>query len=178
MKLGVICALLMLFALPAKADSGNVTLQVTGTSDFNISGGYVLDDTFSFTVNAIDGSTYFPTASTTISNVRFSSTGNLGTFTFIPEPVYTGDPQWTNGNGFVFDTALESLNPSAGFIEIELFVPASASPDPGEYLPQTESFQIKVLPAPEPNGLLLLLVGLAEVAVLKLRRVGTRPTRE
>ena len=86
MRLGVICALLMLFALPAKADSGNVTLQVTGTSDFNISGGYVLDDTFSFTVNAIDGSTYFPTASTTISNVRFSSTGNLGTFTFIPEP--------------------------------------------------------------------------------------------
>jgi hypothetical protein len=169
MKFGI-CALLLLFALPAKADSGTVTLAVSGTSDFNISGGYVLDDTFSFTVSAVNSSTFFPTASSTISNVTFTSTGNLGTFAFVPEVVYTGDPQWTNGNGFVFDTALESLNPSGGFIEIELFVPPSASPNPGEYLPQTSSFQIKVVPAPEPEVLLLLVAGLAGIAVLKLRR--------
>lgn len=177
MKYLVVCALL-LFGLPAWADSGTVTLAVSGTSDFSISGGYVLDDTFSFTVSAVNGATFFPTASSMISNVQFSSTGNLGTFTFVPESVYTGDPQWTNSSGFVFDTALESLEPSGGFIEIELFVPPSASMYPGEYLPQSSSFQIKVLPAPEPSGLLLLLAGVAGVVVLKLKRSGARLARD
>lgn len=164
MKFGVICALLLLFALPAKADSGTVTVNVTGTADFNANG-YVLDGSFSYDVTGIDAATFFPTASSMVTNITFSSTGNLGLFTL--SNFSTSDVSWINSNGFIFDTEIDGgFNPAGNFLDIELFVPVG--PNPGPAIPTSESW--KFTEVPEPSALALLLVGMLGMAALKLRR--------
>jgi hypothetical protein len=155
---------LLLFALPAKADSGNVTVNVTGYADFPNG---VLDATFSWdltnmtAVSLSSGTEFAGTAQTQLELLSFIQTGSLGPFT--PVALTYSDPEWSNGAGYVFDAAMESLEagPNGGsYIELEIIGPNGPA-----YLPQ-DGFGYTVSEVPEASTWIMLLAGFAGLLLL------------
>jgi hypothetical protein len=169
---------LLLFALPVRADSGTVTVNVTGFADFN-SNGNVLNCAFSFDLTNEIAATYpnetqfYPTVDTVLTNASFSSTGNMGPFTLILNGLggtgNSSDPAWQSSNGSVLDMALESLDTVGSYIEIEMLEANDLSGGPA--LPQA-GFDYTISEVPEASTWVMLLTGFAGLLFLGQTKTG------
>jgi hypothetical protein len=159
---------LLLLALPVKADSGSgsVTLNFSGTGLEFTQGGNLLDAAFSYDVTNVSVSSagiYATTANSMFADVSFSSTGNLGTFTFVPSSAFSNEPQWTNGQGFTFDIEPISIQPSSFQLAIFLITPQGAFEQP-------QAGSVKLSVVPEASTWAMLFAGLLGLAGLEFKR--------
>lgn len=154
-RIPALLAALFLCALPAVADSGEITQNVQGNVSFTYNG-QSTQESFSYTLSGEIGQTGMLAADATLTNLQFSSSGAFGPFTLTFEDVW--DQQWTDAQGLVFALSPISVAPSSFQLEMHLITPY------GPYIPDGGR-GVSAQVVPEPQSLALLFVGLLVIAM-------------